>query len=47
MVEALALLHIARDQPRRLAWRTFSVLAWALWITRTKMAIEGIFGALF
>ena len=30
------------EQRRRLAWVLVSVLFWALWVTRNKLAIEGI-----
>lgn len=43
MTDILMLLSNSHGQHRRLAWRTVSALAWALWTTRNKMTIEGMF----
>lgn len=42
MAGLLTSMQNTRGQARRIAWRTFGALAWALWTTRNKLAIEGI-----
>lgn len=39
--DIFSLLKGCHGQQRRLAWRSFSALAWALWTTLNNLAIEG------
>lgn len=43
MVQAHALLRVARGQVHRIAWRVFSALSWARWTKLSKMALKECF----